>query len=69
MTGYGKEQAYNLMLEGHKIAHKCYSADECLYMMGSVIYNENGYNLGNYMDNFWQKSQKWKTGWRVVMRK
>jgi hypothetical protein len=34
-----------------------------------LVYNENGYNLGNYMDNFWQKAQKWKTGWRVVMRK
>lgn len=65
-SGLTKEQAYNLMLEGHKICHEYYADDEYLYMMGSIIYDENGYNMGNYMDDFWQKIQKWETGWMTT---
>ena len=64
-TGITKEQAYNLMLDGHKIAHEYYLDDEYLYMIGSIIYDESGYVLGNYMDDFWNKTQKWETGWRT----
>ena len=64
-TGLTKEQAYNLMIDGHKIAHDYYSDDEYLYMIGTSIYDENGYHMGNYMDDFWQKRQKWETGWRT----
>ena len=64
-TGITKEQAYTLMLEGHKIAHKYYADDEYLYMIGGTIYDENGYNMGNYMDEFWNARQKWEFGWRT----
>jgi len=64
-TGLTKEQAYSLMIEGHKISHEYYADDEYLYMIGTSIYDENGYHMGNYMDDFWQKRQKWETGWRT----
>ena len=64
-TNITKEEAYNLMLEGHKIAHEGYTNDEYLYIIGGTIYDENGYNMGNYMGEFWNRIQKWETGWRT----
>lgn len=64
-TEITKEEAYNLMLKGYRIAHQYYTSDEYLYMIGKVIYDENGYVMGSCVGKFWQKIQKWETGWRT----
>ncbi len=60
-----KEEAYNAMLEGHKVAHEYYTDDEFIYMIGASIYDEEGYYMGHYCDEFWSIYQKWPTGWRI----
>jgi len=61
-----KEEAYQLMEQGHKIAHKYYEDDEFIYMKDGVIFDENGYSMGTKSDVFWREIQKWGSGWRSV---
>lgn len=61
-----KDEAYKLMCKGHRISHEYYSDDEYLYMKGSIIYTEEGYPCGNYLDKFWKEIQRWPTGWKTV---
>lgn len=65
-TGLTKDQAYQFMVDGYKIAHDYYSNDEYLYMKGGIIYDENNYYMGTYYDDFWSKIQKWETGWKTA---
>jgi hypothetical protein len=65
-TGVSKEDAYELMMQGHKIRHEYYTDDEYLYMKNGIIYDENEYRMGYGHEEFWQRIQKWEMGWSTI---
>lgn len=43
-----KQEAYKLLLEGHKVCREGFSSDEYLYMERGVIKSEEGYDFSEW---------------------
>lgn len=62
-----KEQAYEAMLEGHKIRNEYYDADEFAFInKDGLIETEDGCVMGTKHDEFWSKYQNFETGWSII---
>ena len=62
-----KDEAINAMKAGKKVAHRNFSADEWIGMLGeTMIVTEEDYRVD--AKAFWQdrKEPSWQISWRVV---
>ena len=65
-TDLTKDEAYEMMVAGHKISHEYYTDEEYLTIdKNGVIYDEKGIKMGTKNDSFWRKNQHWPNGWRT----
>lgn len=62
-----KDQAKQEMIDGNAITHSNYADDEYLTFDGNVIRDENNYNMGSFMDAFWDIIQHWEDGWSIKL--
>ena len=59
-----KQEALEAMKLGEKVAHRYFSSNEYLYMVGPTIMTEDGYNFNQGWGE--RNSEEWQTGWFVV---
>ena len=58
-----REKAFVSMMNGDKVTHRLFSNKEYLYLDGSIIRDENGYNFIEGWNL--RKDGVWSEGWEV----
>ena len=59
-----KQEAYQEMLEGHKMCHTHYTDEEFVFINANGEFEtEDGYTHGGVYDEFWSVYQKGEDGW------
>ena len=61
------EQAHEAMTKGHTVRNIGFIEDEYLYMLGGVIRDEAGYNMGRAGGEFWNRRMRdlAPDGWQI----
>lgn len=61
-----QQEAYQAMLDGHKVSNIYYSDEEYAYIKDGQIYTEDNYPKGGKLDEFWATYQvKLPEEWKI----